>query len=540
MLSEKTKLNSILFFLISGVIAGPKCLGLFSNVSVTEYFGNIGVIFLLFTVGLHLPLEKLKMIKKYVFVFGPVQTVLTTLCYQIILFTFFNYNFISSLFLGLAISLSSTAIILQILNKNDDLGTEYGKISFGILLFQDFAVILAFAILPVLYPDSNSTLIGSMLSLAKAFFAVAILIYIGKYLIKPVFNWAAKTGTDVFMSITFLSVFSTAYITNLFGISMELGAFLAGLLLAGSEYRIQVEADIEPFKGTLLGLFFLSVGMTIDPVCIIQEFKDIIKCSTIIVSVKIFALLVTSLILKSGLNAAIKTSFTLAGCSEFAFVLLSPAIEHNIVPSYTKEIYFSSISLLMLLTPFLIILGQFIANQIDKLRLQNSAPETLVHSNKNLSNHVIIAGFGRVGKTIAALLSRHFIPFIAIDSNMNKVTNARKKGLPVFYGDAKRSEIYRLLGANSSRLIIVVLGKPDNSIKAASMLLKNFPNLNVWMRLNDSEQKDKLEMLGANIVIPQLLEPSLQLGAAVLKNLGISEEEAKKTVDSIRENKNNL
>lgn len=534
-ISEKTGLNSILGFLIAGVIIGPNWLSLISNVQVSEYFGNIGVIFLLFTVGLHLPIERLKILKKYVFIYGPLQVIITSGLYFLILKYFSAHNTIAAIIISFAISLSSTAIIIQIINNKGELASTYGKITFGMLLFQDFAVVIAFALLPMLFNDDSSCISLALMSLGEAILAVAVLVLLGRYFLKPIFNWAARNGTDIFMSVTFLAVFGTAYITNKVGMSMELGAFLAGILLAGSEYRMQVEADIDPFKGILLGLFFLSVGMSIDLNCLISEFNEICNVLSVILLVKIFSVAFICLIAKNDIISTIKTSLLMSCGGEFAFVLFPPAVANNLLTDNMKNIYFISISLSMALTPILSSMAAFVADQINKKILKKVAPETVIENNKDLKDHVIIAGFGRVGQTIASLLAQHFIPFIAIDSNMNRVMSARKKGLPVFYGDAKRAEIYRILSAGSARLVVVVLGKPDNSIKAASTLLKNFPKLNVWLRLNDSETKDSLEMLGAHIVIPQLLEPSLQLGEEVLKSIGITKEDAKTTVDKFRE-----
>jgi len=535
-ISKRTGVSNILLFLVIGTFVGPECLKIINQVEVTEAIGNIGVIFLLFTVGLHLPIDRLKMLQKYVFVIGPLQVIGTTIFYFLVSNYVHTDNFvITNVLISFAISLSSTAIVVEVLNKDNALGTLYGKTSFGILLFQDFAVIIAFALLPLFYVDSGAgSITASIISLVKAFVVVTVLIIVGRYSLKPVFRFAAQNGSEIFIPITLIVILGTAYITNLVGMSMELGAFLAGLLLAGSEYRLQVEAEIDAFKGLLLGMFFLSVGMSIKLPYLYSNFPEIANVLFLIFGVKFLVLFVTTYFGKLDLSSVLKTSFVIAGGGEFAFVLFAPAVEHGLMADFTRNIYCIAISFSMALTPVMAIVANFFASLVDKYKIKRIAPETLENRAGDIEGHVIIAGFGRVGQTIASLLSQHFIPFIAIDDNMNKVTKARAKGLPVFYGDAKRSEIFRMLGVQNSKMVIVTLGRPDNTAKAATMLLKNFPNLKVWLRLNDSAKVEALQKLGANIVVPQLFEASLQLGEQVLGDLGITAEDARQTVEKIR------
>lgn len=534
-ISKKSGMSDILLFLVSGVILGPECLHVITNVEVTEAMGNIGVIFLLFTVGLHLPIDRLKAIRKYVFVIGPLQVIFTTIAYFLIMLSVnTSVSLIGALVVSFAVSLSSTAIVVEILNKENALGTEYGKTSFGILLFQDFAVIVAFAILPLFYPDTNSDILTAIFSLVKAFVVVVILMILGRYSLRPIFKAAAQYGSEIFISVTLMVIFGTAYVTSLVGMSMELGAFLAGLLLAGSEYRLQVEAEIETFKWLLLGLFFLSVGMSIRILYLHSHFGEILKVVSLIIFAKFAVVFLISVFNKSNISTAIKAAFVISGGGEFAFVLFAPSVEHKLITTDLQNVYCIAISFSMALIPIMSIFANFVAGVIDKCRMKKIAPETMENKSGDVKDHVIIAGFGRVGQTIASLLSQHFIPFIAIDENMNKVAKARAKGLPVFYGDAKRSEIFRMLGVQNAKMVIVTLGRPENTVKAASMLLRNFPNLEVWLRLNDTAKVEMLRKLGAHVVVPQLFEASLQLGENVLNNLGITSEDAKQTVEKIR------
>lgn len=535
--SKKTNTSPVIGFLVGGIIVGPFLGNILGNTETIDFFSDMGVIFLLFMIGLHLPIEKIKTIQIYVFGFGTAQVILTTIFYSIVSSLFLGTDKVASILLGFVVSLSSTALILKILEDCGDLATDYGKASFGTLLFQDLAAVVVMTLLPIAGGNNNTSLLTAIISLVKSIVALSIAIFVAKYILKPIYKWAAENGSQVFMSITLIAIFGTSSITNFIGISTELGAFLAGILMAGSEYRLQIEADIEPFKELLMGLFFVTVGSSIN-FDILEQNKTLI--AEIILSMlfcKALVIMLISKFIKHSIANSIKSAFLMSGGGEFAFVMFVPISDAGLVPNDKIGLFSLAISITMAITPLLAAIGKLIAEKIELKTIAKEATDSKV-SSKDLSNHVLIIGFGRVGQTIANLLAQHLIPYIAIDSNMNRVIQAKAKSLPVFYGEAKRREIYRILGAHKAKMAVIAIGKPSNSEKAAFMLIQNFPKLKIWLRSNDSEKVSELEKFGINVIVPELLEPSLQLAKAILKASGINSEDAEQSVIKYRSKHN--
>ncbi|MDR1032261.1 MAG: cation:proton antiporter [Holosporales bacterium] len=533
-LSKQFNISSVLCYLVAGALMGPNCVGIISNSEFVEAAAHFGVISLLFTIGLQLPLEKFKALKTYAFGLGSLQVVISAIAYGCILFFWKNSSLYEALLFGFSVSLSSTAVAVQILNDQGDLAAQYGKASFAVLLFQDLAVVLALALLPLAQHGGTINLTNSVIAVVKALVVLALLLSVGSQALKPVYKWASRLGSETFMAMTIMIVLGAASATLSIGLSMELGAFLTGMLLAGTEYRHQIEADIRPFKGLLLGLFFTTVGMSIDFMVLYNHFYSVTKTLGSIIAVKFSILFILCRLFGLIRSSSIRAAALLCAGGEFAFVLILPAVKTGIVGLEQQQIICLAISISMALTPLFSMIARIIGDAVDKRDAKTSVQSVLSGDDK-LENHVIIAGFGTSGQAIATAIAQHLIQFVAIDFNMARVSSARARGLPVFFGDARRSEVFNLLCVKEARLVVVTLDSYTASSRTALMLLRNFPKLQVWVRAYGSDLVKTLRQAGVNVITPEVLEPSLQLAEAVLLASGVSTEEAKQTIYDYRQ-----
>lgn len=314
---------------------------------------------------------------------------------------------------------------------------------------------------------------------------------------------------------------------------MELGAFLAGLLLSETEYRHQIEADIQPFHGLLLGLFFMTVGMRIDIGAVLSNALEITLIISGLLLIKTLLTALMSLILRLPLVAALRVGLLLASGGEFVFVILAPAMDRGLIPADAGQLLFAAVAISMGFTPFLNMLGKLIEDRYT----EKKAKATIKSASSeigDLKNHVIIAGFGRVGQLVAKMLTERMIPFVAIDKNMDTVAYGRSKGLPVFYGDIKRPHVLRAIGADSAKVVVVSINVTSASVKTAMMVRKNFPNTKVCVRMRDDTYFNKLDKEGIEVIMPENLEPSLQLAGSVLNVMGSTTEEIRQALDKFR------
>ncbi len=533
-LSAKLKVSSVLFYLVAGAIMGPNALSIISNGEIVENAAHLGVVSLLFTIGLQLPLERFKALKTYAFGLGSLQVIFCTAIYGFLLSFFKGFSFYEVLFIGFTISLSSTAVVAQLLNDRGDLATQYGKAGFAILLFQDLAVVLALALIPIASGGGQFSVTQGVIAVTKALFVLGLLLSVGGTLLRPVYKLASSYGSETFMATTIIIILGGASATLFIGLSMELGAFLTGMLLAGTEYRHQIEADIRPFKGLLLGLFFITVGMSTDLMILLDYYPSVIKALGSILLIKFTIIFFLCRIFGLMKSSSIKVAALLCTGGEFAFIFTMSAMKAGIVNPDIKQVLCLAISISMALTPLLSLLARFLGDIFDKNKSTTSI-QSVANSEENLEDHIIIAGFGTVGQTIATAIAQHLIPFVAIDHNMSRVSAARAKGLPVFFGDARRSEVFNILHVRNAKLVVVTLDDYSISARTAIMLLRNFPKLNVWIRSQGTERVKSLRQSGVNVVVPEILQPSLQLAEAVLSAAKISAEDIKQTISEYLE-----
>lgn len=532
-LFRSIKASPVLGYLMAGVLIGPYAFGFIGEVEHVKTLGEFGVIFLLFTLGLKVPLQRLNVLRRYVFGLGLAQVGLTSLilasaCY------FMGQSPEASIIIGSALALSSTAVSMRVLSENGEFALRHGRVSFAVLLFQDLIVIVLLVLQSTIGNETTSLIYEFALAGVKALVALLSIALVGRMILRPLYRGIAQLGyPELFIPVTLLVVLTTGVITAAFGLSMELGAFLAGLLLSETEYRHQVEADIQPFYGLLMGVFFMSVGMSINLALLTQNFAFILEALVLLLALKTFILYILCRLFGIPRPSAIRVGLLLASGGEFVFILIGPAVTNGLVSDTLGQLLYATVALSMGLTPLLSSLGKFITDRWLEQEAEVSAKMTLEEIG-DLKDHVIVCGFGRVGKLVAALLTERLIPFVAIDNDMARVSEGRASGMPVFYGDARRMHMMRTLGADKACAAVISLDKPKYAVDAAMMLRRQFSHVDVSVRMRDNRYETLLSGAGVRVVMPENLEPSLQLAKQVLAAIGTPQDEIGQVITAFR------
>jgi monovalent cation:H+ antiporter-2, CPA2 family len=532
-LFRRLKISPILGYLVAGAFLGPAGFKFIAETDGAHLIAEYGIVFLLFTIGLELSFERLKSLRLYVFGLGSAQFLITSLCIGVISY-FAGLSISGSIILGGALALSSTAFVLRLMADRGEMSTRFGRASFSVLLFQDLAVVPLLAIVPLLGAETQD--IGSALGLAllKAVFALVIIILAGRLLLRPIYRVVTSSKSpEAFVAVTLLVILGTAWATYKAGLSMPLGAFLAGLLIAETEYRHQVEADIMPFKGILLGLFFMSIGMRFDIVLAINEFDKILMLVFGLLGIKAIILFGLATVFKFELGPSIRLGILLSQGGEFAFVLLNE-ISASVIPHEIKQLMYITVTLSMTMTPLLVTLFWPVCAKLEKK--QNTRLEWLEEETEDLENHVIIAGYGRVGETVAKILTDQSIPFVAVDIDASRVAEGRSKAMPVYYGDSCFGEVLRAVGASRARAIVITIGDKKLATRAVMNIRYDFPQTPLFVRARDGQHVRELQKIGVTSTFPETLEASLQLGGAVLKTYGVEPTEVDLIITQFRRN----
>ncbi|QBQ54753.1 monovalent cation:proton antiporter-2 (CPA2) family protein [Nitrosococcus wardiae] len=525
--------SPILAYLAAGTIIGPHVLGLIKEVDNIAHVAEFGVIFLLFAIGLELSILRLMSMRREVLGLGTVQVLLTAL-----LIGYGAHKLGSSMeaavLIGGGLAFSSTAMVIQLLAERGENTSRTGRGAFAVLLFQDLAVVPFMALLPLLAGDGGD--IGKALGLAgaKAVFALLMIFLVGRFLLGPLYHLVAHThNRELFVATTLLIVLGTSWATGRMGLSMELGAFLAGLLLAETRYRHQVEGDIKPFKGLFLGLFFMSVGMTIDLQLVWTQIGTVLLLLAGLLSLKCAVLALLCRLFGFPMAIAVHIGLLLAQGGEFAFVLFGFAVDLGIIPGEIGQLLLVTVSLSMVLTPWLASLGAYFSRRLAP-PLANQK-ERIQSASEDLRNHVIVGGFGRVGQTVARLLQDYNVPYIALDVDPLKVTQGQIQGYSIYYGSAAQIDVLKAAGLEWSRLLVMTLDQDPEKIQyLVSDLHRSHPDLEILVRGRDQIQSRQLHQAGATAVIPEALEASLQLSSLALKCWGIPPEAVEQTLEEIR------
>jgi len=557
-------LSPVLGFLFAGILLGPTGLGVVSDVATTTKLAEFGVVFFLFEMGLELELERLKSVGRDAFRLGGAQFALTSLVFGAVA-TAFGASGPAAVVLGGGLALSSSAFVIQLLSEKGELATRFGRASFGILLFQDIAVVPLLVVTPLLGGSSGAAL-GAALRVAaiKSASALAIIFVTGRLLLQRVFQLVASARDQTaFLAITLLTVLSMSAFTQALGLSDTLGAFLAGVLLAESKYRYQIEADIAPFRGLLLGLFFVTTGFSIDLpppltssllICCLGLFFVTTGFSIDLPLALASAPAVVGLALALHLSktaivaaictanqmkpaAALRSGLLLSQGGEFAFVIFGLAQTHGILPVGQVKLMLTVVVLSMFLTPFLNELGASLSTRLEKARgglvLQPDSEDI------DKGEYVLVCGFGRVGQAVCELLTARLVRYKAFDMDPYRVAEARELGLPVFYGDACRPDVLRSFMSDEAQLtsVVVTLDDERSCTKAVRALRRQYPtatDMPIFVRAVNEQHRRKLAASSATALETGPEESALMLGGALLASLGTPKQEVLSLIDDMR------
>ena len=534
-LSRRLGFGSVLGYLAAGIVIGPFGLSFVSDVEHILHFAELGVVFLLFVVGLELKPSRLWVMRHMVFGLGALQVFLSAIAIAGIAWLF-GFGGHASIVLGLILALSSTAFVLQMLAEKKQLGSSHGRAAFSILLFQDLAAIPLIAVMPMLGAGKAAEAGLDGFSLLLMAGTIVGLIVGGRWLLRPVLRIAARSEIpEIFTATALLVVIGSALLVQAAGMSMVLGAFLAGILLADSEYRHQLEADIAPFKGLLLGLFFIAVGMSIDTSLLLSMPGRILVIVLLLMGAK--ALVLFPLGRRFGMcgrPAALKLAAVLSQGGEFAFVLFAIAKAEGTLADPLIDEMTLAVALSMALTPLVYWLAERSPADAELAeRREFDTPDDGDHD-------VIIAGNGRVGQIVARVLAAAGKPFTALELDTQQVDLLRRYGATVYYGDASRLDLLRAAGAARAKVFVLAIADLETSVHVAEVVTKNFPHLTIIARARNRRHAHILMDIGVRYIVRETLHSSLAMSEQVLTNLGTSPESAGQIVKQFLDHDNQL
>ncbi|MCQ8849653.1 cation:proton antiporter [Alteromonas stellipolaris] len=518
---KRIHLPPILAYLFAGILAGPQLFALFAHPQEMHLLAEIGIVFLLFSLGLEFSLPKLVAMRSLVFGVGVGQMLLTTAVFTSIPYLF-GLPISASIIIGGALALSSTAIVIKQATEMGILNNRRTQLAVSILLFQDLAVVPFLIAIPLL-AQSGEVSIALALggALLKGIFVIAFLMSVGKWVLPWVFREVAKTRTDeLFVLTTILIALLAGGLTYYFGLSMALGAFLAGMMLGESQYKYQLEADIRPFRDILMGLFFVTVGMQLDINVLWSNFFAIVLGVIGLMIIKVVMVRVAASFVKTNPLDAWSAGIKLCQIGEFSFVIAALATTYGVLTTGQSSLIVSMGVLSMALTPWLMNNSLVLAKRIVANKSEDNAHNTLMVDN-DLTNHVVICGFGRVGQSVARMLKMEGIAFIAIDMDPVRVHESRNAGEPVLFGDASQKDILSSANVEKAKLILVTFDQPDKAKQVISGTHQIDNTADVMVRTKRDYQLDGLYSAGANQVVPELQEGSLMLISQVLHYAGV-------------------
>ncbi|HEY9051222.1 MAG TPA: cation:proton antiporter [Gammaproteobacteria bacterium] len=516
------KLGSVLGLLVAGIVVGPYSPGphITTHVEDVRHFTELGVVLLLFLIGLEMKPQRLWAMRREVFGLGSLQIILS----GIVIAFYVGYFMVSwkiALLIGLTLALSSTAFVMQILQERGEIASKHGTVSFAILLMQDLAIVPLLAIVPILSPTgalSDAIPLWEQIAIIIGMFL--LMLAFGRYVVPFALDHLAKQNNrEGFLMVVMLAVFFAAWSMHQAGLSMALGAFLMGMLLSGSRYNLQIQALIEPYKGILMSLFFVAVGMSIDIEALLEEPLQFAQHTLAIVFIKIAVLFLILLAFKFPRNVVYRITFLLSQCGEFGFVLFGSARALEVIDNSTFIVAIGVISVTMLITPLLVRLGDALAIKHEKHK--PATKEFHYPEDAESKAKVILGGYGRVGHAVATLLHSSHIPFIAFDTNIENVAQGKRDGHPVYYGDIGDTELIAAAHVENAALVVLTIDHGPTALRVVRHLRSVYPNLPIIARARDLESCGKLLQAGATEAYPEAIESSLRLAANALQMLGV-------------------
>jgi monovalent cation:proton antiporter-2 (CPA2) family protein len=531
-LFRRLGLSAVLGYLAAGVAIGPSALGLIEDAETTAQVAELGVVLLLFIVGLELKLGHLWSMRRDIFGAGSAQL---AICALVLGSAAYAAGVPSPgyLIIGIALGLSATAIALQMLDERGDLPTPYGQRAFAVLLFQDLSIVPVLAAIPLLGGTgiaTESAGVDDLIAVAKALAAIAAVIVIGRYGLNPFFRVLAHSGArEVMTASALLVVLGAALLMQVVGLSMAMGAFLAGLLLAESNFRHQLEADIEPFRGILLGLFFMSVGMSIDLAVVRERWPELLGATLAVLGAKTFIVTVVLRAFGSPWRDGVRAAVLLSPAGEFAFVLLPLAAGFALIDPPSMQFATALAALTMLLGP---VAAKLLDMGLERMRAPEAEPEA-DHFDESESR-VLVIGFGRFGQMLNQVLLAQGVSLTVIDRSVERIREAAPFGFRVYYGDGTRADVLRAAGAAKAEVVCICIDDPAAALKVAEIVHANFPQARTFVRAYDRVHAIELMKHEVDFQMRELVESAFAFGRATLQELGLSPEEAGAVVDDVR------
>lgn len=545
-LLARLRINPVLGFLAVGTVLGPYGLASFASdhpwlgyltfprLEDVEVLAELGVIFLMFMIGLEMSVDRLWSMRRQVFGLGTLQVVLTALLIGGIARAFGNGTE-ASVILGLVLSFSSTAIVMQLLIQRGELGGPLGQSAFAILLLQDLAVVPLLVLLSILGAGNSGESFPLLLGMAaaKGLVTVGLIYLVGRRLVRPVFHQiTVSRQPDTFMALTLLTTLGVAALTWTAGLSMALGALLAGLIIAETEFRHEVEVTIEPFKGLLMGLFFLSVGMGIDLRALIAEPLWIPLAVAGLMAIKGVVVFVLLRVFGLSWGRSAEGGFLLGQGGEFAFIVIGLALSFKLLPRDVGQFMLLAVGLSMLAAPVAARLGRDLGIALDRRRPPEATEELEFGE---LRGHVIIAGYGRVGQMVGQMLAEQGVAHVAVENDPKLVALQRKAGAAVIYGDASRPELLRKLHLDRALAVVLTMDHTAAAVHAVKGIRRTQPQIRIIARARDEKHALTLREAGASVVVPETLESGLKLTGSVLETLGVPADAASRLLEQERE-----
>ena len=516
-------LPAMLGYLIVGIMIGPHALAWIPDTEQAHYLGEFGVVFLMFSIGLEFSLTRLRAMRRLVFGLGTAQVVATMLL--VMGFSLlFGQNWRAGLALGGILAMSSTAIVSKLLIERAELNTPYGQIIMGVLLFQDLAVVPLIILIPALAGSSDAVYSIFGLAVMKAVLILAILLLLGQKPMRPWFNLVARQKSpELFMLNVLLFTLGLAWLTELAGLSMALGAFVAGMLISETPYRFHVEEDIKPFRDVLLGLFFVTIGMMLDVSTVLSGFGWVLLILLVLLVFKAVVVAVLARWFSGDWGTSIRSGLGLAQAGEFGFVLLTLTGQASLLSAAVTQNVLASMLISMLAAPFIIQHAAAIVRRVSPTAWMDSAMQIHQVAVRSMaaSAHVILCGYGRSGQMLAQFLEQEQIRFVGLDLDPNCVRDAAAEGKNVAYGDATRREVLLAAGLSRAKTLVVTYDDPYSALKILSHVRALRPDLPVVVRADDDTHIEELKQAGAAEVVAEMLEGSLMLASQAMLMSGV-------------------
>jgi len=537
-LLQKLKVPSIVGFLIAGVVLGPHGFGIIREIREVELLAEVGVILLLFTIGLEISLKNLKRIRSAIIGGGFLQVLLTLLITSAIAYPFLG-KLNASLFTGFLVALSSTAIVMKILFDRAEMDSPHGRLSMGILIFQDLCVVPLMLLTPLLtgHQGSFAEIIWTLLKSAAILFVV---IFGARWLVPNLLHQIVRTRSrELFVITIILLCLGTALLTSRLGLSLALGAFLAGLVISESEYAYQAISDILPLKDSFNGLFFISVGMLINLGLLSENLATILSAVAMILLLKTFTGFLSVQLLGHPIRVSLQTGLHLAQIGEFSFVLAMAGKSAALITENFYQLFLSASVLTMVLTPFILRASPMISSWMSSKKLLERLDRMRRKAEKEgfpskREGHMIIIGFGLNGRNLAEVLRETSVPYVVLEMNNDTVIQMKKKGEPIFYGDGTSPEILHKLGIATARMLVVAISDPASTRRIVQVARKENPRLYIIVRTRYAAEVEDLLKLGANEVIPEEFETSIEIFAKVLHHYQVPKNLLIEQIERIR------